>query len=644
MKRGPSEFRSITAAYAWCALRRSLRPLLQRDVRSMACVVVDDPSLAGYFENAASLLLSGTTRTVRFGDDDAVAQKVRKGKPNPTAMMVDLEYRKSLFLFESADDVPTSFRTSAEVFAIIGAPDRRLITAAVFHFRSVRISSEDAEFLTTIPLNEIAVALRKGVPVQRGIAKLRSSYRGGLVSSPSLIEATPAIKNPLENLHGYGAAIDWALQFCKDIADLKAGNIGWDSVDRGLLLFGPPGSGKTQFARELANAADLPLFVASYAQWQSEGHQGDMLRAMRQSFKEAIESAPSILLIDELASMTSREARMSDNSNYNRGVVNGFLECLDGLNRRDGVLVIATTNEVEVIDPAILRSGRIDTHIQIRLPDAEARFGILEGYLGFPIDDDHKPTIKRATEHNSGADLEVLARKAHRLARADGVSTSIDHLWNALPKVMVLPVERHRANSVHEAGHAVVGLAVGRTIVDAWLSDTYYEDRQVQSMGMVRFEIQVHHRRTRDVIFGELLIALAGVAAEIVITGRHDEGAAGAIGSDLDVATRLATTLEAVNGMGDTMVSEPYRGEPELRRIRQTNSIIWQRVEKTLHMALDQAKALIEENRDPIHAIAQELLRAKSVTGDEIQTLLSNKSLTIAKVEPSIGDSLKRSA
>ena len=141
-----------------------------------------------------------------------------------------------------------------------------------------------------------------------------------------------------------------------------------------------------------------------------------------------------------------------------------------------------------------------------------------------------------------------------------------------------------------------------------------------------------------------LLLALAGIAAEIVITGRHDEGAAGAIGSDLDLATRLATTLEAVNGMGDTMVSEPYRGEPELRRIRQTNSIIWQRVEKTLHMALDQAKALIGENRDPILAIAQELLRAKSVTGDEIQTLLSNKSLTIAKVDPSVGDNLKRSA
>ncbi|UVC06792.1 AAA family ATPase [Rhizobium sp. TH2] len=339
-----------------------------------------------------------------------------------------------------------------------------------------------------------------------------------------------------------------------------------------------------------------------------------------------------------------RETRLSDNSAYNRGVVNGFLESLDGLNRRDGVLVIATTNEVDVIDPAILRAGRIDTHIEITLPDAEARFGILERYLGLSIPDGDKPTIERATERNSGADLEVLARKAHRLARAAGVATSIDHLFKALPKVMALPVERHRANALHEAGHAVIGLAVGRTIVDAWLSDTYSEDRQLQSMGMVRFETQRLHRRTCEVIFGELLIALAGIAAEIVITGWHDEGAAGVIGSDLEMATRLATTLEAVNAMGDTLVSEPYRGESELRRIRQTNSIIWQRVEKTLHMALDQAKALIRENLEPMHAIAQELLRAKALTGDEIHTLLSNKSLAIAMVEAPASDGLRRSA
>ena len=610
----------------------------------MACIVVGDPPLSGYFENAANLLLAGKTSTIRFEDDEAVAQKVRKGKPNPSAMMVDLEFRKSLFLFESKDDVPTSFRTSAEVFAVIGPPDSRLITAAVFHFRSELISRDDADFLTAIPLNEIAVALRRGVPVQRGIANLRSINRDRKPDFAIAVKPSPVIKNPLENLFGYGAAIDWGLQFCRDIEDVKAGRIAWDSVNRGLLLFGPPGSGKTRFARELASAADLPLFVASYAQWQSEGHQGDLLKAMRQSFKEAIESAPSVLLIDELDSMTSRGTRLSDNSNYNRGVVNGILECLDGMNRRDGVLVIATTNEVEVIDPAILRSGRIDTHIEITLPDEKARVGILERYLGFPVAEEYKPTIERATERNSGADLEVLARKAHRFARAVGMTTSIDHLMHALPSVRTLPVEAYRANALHEAGHAVIGLAVGRIIADARISDTYYEDRQVQSMGMVRFESQTYHRRTRDEIFGELLISLAGMAAEIVVFGRHDEGAAGAIGSDLNIATRLATTLEAVNGMGDTLVSETYRGESELRRIRETNSVVWQRVEKTLHKALDQAKALIQENLDPVHVIAEELQRAKALTGHEIQTLLSNKSLAVATVEPSRVDNLKRSA
>src|SRR5690606_1515040 len=102
----------------------------------------------------------------------------------------------------------------------------------------------------------------------------------------------------LEDLSGYGEASTWAQELKHDLADYAAKDITWDDVDRGILLSGAPGTGKTTFALALARSCGIPLVTGSVAQWQSKGHLGDLLKAMRAAFKEAIEKAPSILLID----------------------------------------------------------------------------------------------------------------------------------------------------------------------------------------------------------------------------------------------------------------------------------------------------------------------------------------------------------
>lgn len=116
-----------------------------------------------------------------------------------------------------------------------------------------------------------------------------------------------------------------------DLADWKAGKISWSDVDKGILVSGAPGTGKTTFAAALARTCGVKFIATSMAQWQAKGHLGDYLKAMRKSFEEAQKSVPCILFIDEFDSAGNRNSKSSDQDDYVRRAVNGLLECLDGI-------------------------------------------------------------------------------------------------------------------------------------------------------------------------------------------------------------------------------------------------------------------------------------------------------------------------
>ena len=187
----------------------------------------------------------------------------------------------------------------------------------------------------------------------------------------------------LADLAGLGAARDAALGIVEDLRAWQAGELPWDAVHRGLLVVGPPGTGKTELARAMAREPGIHLESASYAQWQARGHLGDMLQAMRASFAVAADQAPSILFLDELDAFGSRTGgRSTQNYSYDTKVITGLLEQLDGIDGRVGVVVIGACTHPEGIDPAILRAGRFDERFEIRRPDAEALAIILRQHLG----------------------------------------------------------------------------------------------------------------------------------------------------------------------------------------------------------------------------------------------------------------------
>lgn len=214
---------------------------------------------------------------------------------------------------------------------------------------------------------------RSGKPISSGSDVVQPVPAATLAADPHL--AT------VERLHGYGAAQTWALDLARDLDQWRQGHVEWSDLSTKLLLSGPPGTGKTSFAKALCNTLHLPLVVTSVSTWLEPSHLGDVLRRMRVVFDEAQGLAPAILFIDEIDGIGQR-GQKNEYDDYWNAVVNKALELLDGAIRSQGVIVVGATNHPAVIDPALRRSGRLETHIEIPLPDVDALVGILAHHLG----------------------------------------------------------------------------------------------------------------------------------------------------------------------------------------------------------------------------------------------------------------------
>lgn len=186
----------------------------------------------------------------------------------------------------------------------------------------------------------------------------------------------------VETLSGYGKAKTWALDLKGDLADYRAGSLAWSDMSTKLLLYGPPGTGKTTFARALCNSLQVPLVVTSVSTWLQGGHLNDVIDKMAKTFAEARALAPSILFIDEIDGIGKRQPAAQEYADYWNTVVNKALELLDGAVKSEGLVIVGATNRPEQIDDAIKRSGRLETHIEIPMPDVAALAEILAYHLG----------------------------------------------------------------------------------------------------------------------------------------------------------------------------------------------------------------------------------------------------------------------
>ncbi|MER9333101.1 MULTISPECIES: AAA family ATPase [unclassified Mesorhizobium] len=506
----------------------------------------------------------------------------------------------------------------ADAVLVLPAVQPRYLKAAARFCRGQLLSDEDASFLATVPLHVLGAIWRKG----RGLDKVLQAARAITLTAPK----TSLGQGPtLDDLHGLGAAADWGRELAVDLKDWRAGKIGWSEVDRGILLSGPPGSGKTMFAAALARTCGVHLVLGSLARWQAMGHLGDLLKAMRGAFAEGMKNAPSIVFIDEIDSVGDRMTFSGHNAQYSREVVNGLLECLDGSGGREGVVVVGATNFPHMLDAALTRPGRLDRHVNIPLPDMAGRQGILGWHLAEASSALDLTSVAARTDGWTGAALEQLARQARRRARRARRDVETADLLAELPELVPLPEAMLWRNAIHEAGHVVVGLTLGVgdfrsvEIIDAFDSS----GETMQRGGGALFDEQVFPERTKAGFLDRIALALAGLAAEEVVFGSRSAGGGGRKGSDLHIATVTALQVEAAYGMGAGFTFLSGASEEELLVTLHMNGGLQARVENLLAAEFRRAKTLVEEMRPELENIAAALLRERRLSAETVEELIS---------------------
>ncbi|WP_026618934.1 SpoVK/Ycf46/Vps4 family AAA+-type ATPase [Ensifer sp. WSM1721] len=204
-------------------------------------------------------------------------------------------------------------------------------------------------------------------------ALARRELKEGDLSELSRLGMAAAEGPSLFALPGYEREKAWARLVANDVALWRQDKLEWSEVGSGALVYGPPGTGKTQFGQAFANALGLKFVSTTVGKWQKAGHPDDTLRAMHQSFAEAAAADGAVLFIDEFDSLGHRGMLHGERYQlYWQIVINEFLSLMTNL--PDGVIVIGATNFRELIDPAVLRSGRIEEHFELSLPDDRTRF------------------------------------------------------------------------------------------------------------------------------------------------------------------------------------------------------------------------------------------------------------------------------
>jgi len=384
------------------------------------------------------------------------------------------------------------------------------------------------------------------------------------------------------------------------------------TLPKGVLLIGPPGTGKTMLAKAIACEANAAFFSAHGSDF-TEVFVGVGAKRVRQLFRQARQHKPAIIFIDEIDCVGKN--RRFDSHGEHQQTINALLAAMDGFQGSEGIVVIAATNRPEDLDDALTRPGRFDRKVFVPYPDMKGRRAILQAHAqDKPIEGEKAlDLIAQTTPGMSGADLANLINEAAILsAQQDGNTITLTDLESARDKVrfgkerksMVLKQTEREMVAYHEAGHTVIHL---QTTMLPPLYKVSIVPRG-QALGVTTLlPDEDQNLQSKKFLLEELLVLMGGRAAEKTFYGSTTNGAAG----DLDVARKIARKMIHEWGMGERLYYEPEKQDAEVE------------INRLLESADEQAHEIIQAQKQNTEKLAKALLERETLTRIEVLDLLN---------------------
>ncbi len=413
-------------------------------------------------------------------------------------------------------------------------------------------------------------------------------------------------------------------------------------IPKGVLLVGPPGTGKTLLAKAVAGEANVPFFYISGSDFV-ELFVGVGASRVRDMFKQAKQSAPCLIFIDEIDAVgRQRGAGLGGGHDEREQTLNQLLTEMDGFGANEGIIIIAATNRPDVLDPALLRPGRFDRQVTVSLPDSKEREAILKVHARNKTfkKDVNLENISKRTPGFSGADLENLLNEAALLAvRRNKDAIGMDEIDEATDRVLMGPAKtsrkitdkEKRLVAIHESGHAVIGIKVEGarevhkiTIIPRGVAGGYTMMLpKEENMGPI----------SKDELTAHIVGLLGGRASEELFLNEITTGAS----DDFKKATRLARDMVTKYGMSDLgpiQLEEDHEGVFLGRDYNKARNFSDQvaleidtEVRKIINECYDEAKKVLKANKDLVYLLADTLMENETLTKEQIDSLVTTGKL-----------------
>ena len=412
------------------------------------------------------------------------------------------------------------------------------------------------------------------------------------------------------------------------------------SMPKGLLLVGPPGTGKTMLAKAVAGESGVPFFSISGSEFV-EMFVGMGASKVRDLFKQAKEKAPCIVFIDEIDAIGKKRDGQVGGNDEREQTLNQLLTEMDGFEGNNGVIILAATNRPESLDPALTRPGRFDRRVPVELPDLKGREAILKVHAKKikPADDVDFHTIARMASGASGAELANIVNEAALRAVRQG--RTIVHEADLEESVEVVIAGYQKKNAVlsdqekkvvayHEIGHALVAALQSHSAPVQKITII------PRTSGALGYTMQVEqgdkYLMTKEEIENKIATFTGGRAAEEVVFNQITTGAS----NDIEQATKLARAMITRYGMSDefdmvaleTVTNQYLGGDASLACSADTQKEIDRQVTELVKKHHQKAKKLLLDNRDKLDELSNYLYEKETITGEEFMEILNRDSNT----------------